>query len=150
MSPTQTKEGAEVELFAGYGDDNPNAVVAPDHNRDPQDVVTAAIDNNAEIGVVVDMNGTKAEHRGDNVDENDAAQEALDAALGNPSPKEGEEGEPVEEWDPNGVNNVESVYFRPPLDFKDPPDLEQSEPPPDPVVVPEPETGLLRATSEEQ
>ena len=40
MSPTETKErGAEVELFAGYGDDNPNAVVAPDHNRDPQDVV---------------------------------------------------------------------------------------------------------------
>jgi len=79
MSPTETKEGAEVELFVGYGDDNPNAVVAPDHNRDPQDVVTAAIDNNADIGVVIDMNGTKADHRGDNLEENERAQGILDA-----------------------------------------------------------------------
>ena len=146
MSPTKTKEGAEVELFVGYGDDNPNAVVAPDHNRDPQDVVTAAIDNNADIGVVIDMNGTKADHRGYNLEENERAQGILDATQG---------GDPEADWigdrlGSDATNLTRSVYLSPPLDFKDPPDLEQSEPPPDPVVVPAPETGLLRATSEEQ
>jgi len=146
MSPTKTKEGAEVELFVGYGDDNPNAVVAPDHNRDPQDVVTAAIDNNADIGVVIDMNGTKADHRGDNLEENERAQGILDATQG---------GDPEADWigdrlGSDATNLTRSVYLSPALDFKDPPDLEQSEPPPDPVVVPAPETGLLRATSEEQ
>ena len=147
MSPTETKErGAEVELFAGYGDDNPNAVVAPDHNRDPQDVVTAAIDNNADIGVVIDMNGTKADHRGDNLEENERAHGILDATQG---------CDPEADWigdrlGSDATNLTRSVYLSPPLDFKDPPDLEQSEPPPDPVVVPAPETGLLRATSEEQ
>lgn len=120
--------------------ENPNGVIHADGNREPMDVLTAAIDLNAPDGLVVDANGTKADYRGENTAHNDDAEALIEAS----------EADPEADWigdrqTADAINLPQSVYLVPALDAKDPEDLEQSEPPPDPEPVPPLDAGLLRS-----
>jgi len=119
-------------------------VIRPDHNREPVEEQTAEIDLNSVIGVAVDHNGTRAEDRGQNVDENEEAQALIDAS----EPADPDSDYIGDRLDADAINTPGSIYLSPPLDavdppLDDPPEVEQ--PLPDPEAIPPMDSGLLRS-----
>lgn len=110
--------------------------VAPDHNRDPQDVIlTPAVDNNAVSGVVIDQNAAPVDKRGPYEPEPVVEEARKMQREPRKPPVEGEDP-PA---DPNVINTPDSVYASPDLSFFDPEGMKAPDTPPEelPTFPPE-------------